>query len=47
MTLEQELVHELLSRHITITAAESITAGEFQSTLGNVSGVSEVLKVAL
>lgn len=44
MTLEQELVHELLSRHITITAAESITAGEFQSTLGNVSGVSEVFE---
>ncbi len=42
MTLEQTLVNELLSRHITITAAESLTAGEFQSTLGNVPGVSEV-----
>lgn len=44
MTLEQTLVNELLSRHITITAAESLTAGEFQSTLGNVPGVSEVFE---
>lgn len=44
MALEQTLVNELLSRHITITAAESLTAGEFQSTLGNVPGVSEVFE---
>lgn len=44
MTLEETLVNELLSRHITITAAESLTAGEFQSTLGNVPGVSEVFE---
>lgn len=44
MALEETLVNELLSRHITITAAESLTAGEFQSTLGNVPGVSEVFE---
>lgn len=44
MTLEQKLVNELIKRHITITAAESLTAGQFQSTLGNVAGVSEVFE---
>lgn len=44
MPLEKELVSQLLKKHITITAAESITAGKFQSTLGNVPGVSEVFE---
>ena len=44
MSLEKELVSQLLKKHITITAAESITAGKFQSTLGNVPGVSEVFE---
>ncbi|MBU9788105.1 nicotinamide-nucleotide amidohydrolase family protein [Lentilactobacillus sp. IMAU92037] len=44
MTLEQKLVNELIKRHITITAAESLTAGQFQSTLGNVAGVSEIFE---
>ncbi|MBZ2201415.1 MAG: nicotinamide-nucleotide amidohydrolase family protein [Lentilactobacillus hilgardii] len=44
MSLEQKLVEQLLKKHITITAAESLTAGLFQSTLGNVSGVSKVFE---
>lgn len=44
VALEETLVSELLARHITITAAESLTAGEFQSTLGNVPGVSDVFE---
>lgn len=44
MSLEQELVDQLLAKHITVTAAESLTAGMFQSTLGNVSGVSAVFE---
>ncbi|GHP12612.1 hypothetical protein YK48G_00370 [Lentilactobacillus fungorum] len=44
MSLEQKLIHELIKQHITITAAESLTAGQFQSTLGNVAGVSEVFE---
>lgn len=38
-----EVVVELLKKEKrTITAAESLTAGEFQATLGTISGVSEV-----
>ncbi|WP_054654916.1 CinA family protein [Lentilactobacillus kisonensis] len=44
MTQVQKLVDELIKRHITITAAESLTAGQFQSTLGDVAGVSEVFE---
>ncbi|MFD1126343.1 CinA family protein [Lentilactobacillus raoultii] len=44
MSLEQKLVKQLLAQHLTITAAESLTAGMFQSTLGNVAGVSEVFE---
>lgn len=35
-------VHQLISHHQTLTAAESLTAGEFQSTVATVSGASEV-----
>ncbi|AKP63658.1 competence damage-inducible protein A [Levilactobacillus koreensis JCM 16448] len=41
-TLAQVVVNELIARHLTITAAESLTAGEFQSTLGDVPGVSAI-----
>lgn len=44
MTLEQKLVDQLLKKHLTITAAESLTAGMFQSTLGNIAGVSAVFE---
>ncbi|WP_283678615.1 nicotinamide-nucleotide amidohydrolase family protein [Lentilactobacillus sp. Marseille-Q4993] len=42
--LAEELVKLLIEKHITITAAESLTAGKFQSTLGDVPGVSEVFE---
>ncbi len=42
--LEEKLVKELIERQITITAAESLTAGMFQSTIGNVAGVSNVFE---
>ncbi len=44
MALEDVLVRYLLEKNITITAAESLTAGRFQSTLGNVPGVSAVFE---
>lgn len=43
-SLEEVTVAALKSSGKTITAAESLTAGLFQSTLGNVPGVSEVFK---
>ncbi|MHC5228106.1 competence/damage-inducible protein A [Enterococcus sp. LJL99] len=43
-SLEKVTVEALKSSGKTITAAESLTAGLFQSTLGNVPGVSEVFK---
>lgn len=43
-SLEKVTVEALKLKGKTITAAESLTAGLFQSTLGNVSGVSEVFK---
>ncbi|KRM90356.1 competence/damage-inducible protein A [Liquorilactobacillus cacaonum] len=36
------IVEQLKKKKLTISAAESLTAGEFQSTLGSISGVSEV-----
>ena len=41
-SLAQVVVKTLIARHLTITAAESLTAGKFQSTLGDVPGVSAV-----
>lgn len=41
-SLEKEVVKLLQERKMTVTAAESLTAGAFQSALGNVPGVSEV-----
>ncbi|MDA3965334.1 competence/damage-inducible protein A [Enterococcus thailandicus] len=41
-SLEKVVVDLLKERGKTVTAAESLTAGEFQATLGKLSGVSEV-----
>ncbi|PWF99573.1 competence/damage-inducible protein A [Levilactobacillus bambusae] len=41
-SLEAVVVAGLKDQQLTITAAESLTAGQFQSTLGNVPGVSTV-----
>lgn len=41
-SLVDETVKLLKAHKKTVTSAESLTAGMFQSTLGNVSGVSEV-----
>lgn len=41
-SLAQVVVNELIDRKLSITAAESLTAGRFQSTLGDVPGVSAV-----
>lgn len=39
----EEVTVDLLKQHqLTVTAAESLTAGEFQATLGQIPGVSEV-----
>ncbi|MYV17979.1 competence/damage-inducible protein A [Furfurilactobacillus milii] len=36
------VVNQLIAHHLSITAAESLTAGLFQSTIGSVPGVSAV-----
>lgn len=41
-SLVEVVVDLLKEKHQTITAAESLTAGEFQSTLGTIAGVSDV-----
>ena len=41
-SLANVVVHQLIAQHLTITGAESLTAGEFQSTIGSVPGVSAV-----
>lgn len=41
-SLARVVVETLIKRRLTITGAESLTAGEFQSTLGDVPGVSAV-----
>ncbi len=43
-SLAQVAVAALAARHCTLTAAESLTAGAFQSALGTVPGVSEWFK---
>lgn len=40
--LPQWVVRHLIANHQTVTAAESLTAGEFQSTIATVSGASAV-----
>ncbi|GAX01087.1 competence/damage-inducible protein A [Secundilactobacillus silagei] len=41
-TLASVVVNQLIDRKLSVTAAESLTAGEFQSTIGSVPGVSAV-----
>jgi len=41
-SLANVVVHGLIARRLTITGAESLTAGEFQSTIGGVPGVSAI-----
>ena len=41
-SLAQVVVAELKKQQLTVTAAESLTAGKFQATLADVPGVSEV-----
>lgn len=41
-SLAKVVVSQLIDRQLSVTAAESLTAGEFQSTIGNVPGVSAV-----
>lgn len=43
-TLEETTVKLLTERGKTVAAAESLTAGLFQSMIGNISGASKVLK---
>lgn len=42
ISFETFVVGNLIRQNQSITAAESLTAGEFQSTIGNVSGVSAI-----
>lgn len=41
-SLAETVVKKLIDQNLTVTAAESLTAGEFQSTIGSVPGVSAV-----
>ncbi|MFC6290265.1 competence/damage-inducible protein A [Levilactobacillus angrenensis] len=41
-SLAAVVVNEMIDRQLTITGAESLTAGKFQSTLGDVPGVSAI-----
>ncbi|GAX04352.1 damage-inducible protein CinA [Secundilactobacillus pentosiphilus] len=41
-SLAKVVVNQLIDRQLSVTAAESLTAGEFQSTIGSVPGVSAV-----
>lgn len=41
-SLANVVVQQLITRKLSVTAAESLTAGEFQSTIGSVPGVSAV-----
>ena len=43
-SLASVVVEELKKQHKTITAAESLTAGLFQATLADFSGVSAIFK---
>lgn len=41
-SIEQIVGNRLINHHLSITGAESLTAGMFQATLGNVPGISAV-----
>lgn len=41
-SLPAVVVNQLIKKHLTITAAESLTGGLFQSTLTDISGVSNI-----
>lgn len=41
-SLAQVVVQAMIKANLSITAAESLTAGEFQSTIGGVAGVSAI-----
>ena len=41
-SLEAVVGHQLIKRHLSVTSAESLTAGQFQSLLGRVPGISSV-----
>ena len=41
-TLANEVVDLLSTKHLHVTAAESLTAGLFQATLANIAGASEI-----
>lgn len=41
-TIETDVGHKLIRNHLTITSAESLTCGMFQSTLGMIPGISSV-----
>ena len=41
-TIEATVGHELIQNHLTITSAESLTCGLFQSSLGAIPGISSV-----
>ncbi|CAI2584421.1 Putative competence-damage inducible protein [Apilactobacillus kunkeei] len=42
MQIDTSIVNKLIDDQITITGAESLTAGMFQSTIGGVPGVSAI-----
>lgn len=41
-SLAQVVIEQMIKANLSITAAESLTAGEFQSTIGSVPGVSAI-----
>ena len=41
-TVESTVGHKLIQNHLTVTSAESLTCGLFQSTLGRIPGISSV-----
>lgn len=42
MHFDINILNNLIKDGITVTSAESLTAGLFQSTLGNISGISRI-----
>ncbi|UQS85186.1 nicotinamide-nucleotide amidohydrolase family protein [Apilactobacillus apisilvae] len=42
MKIDSSIIEKMIQKNISITAAESLTAGMFQSTLGGISGVSAI-----
>ncbi|ETY73854.1 competence/damage-inducible protein A [Lactiplantibacillus fabifermentans] len=41
-SLAKVVINDMIAKHLSITAAESLTAGQFQSTIGGVPGVSAI-----